>query len=307
MRLLILVAFATSVCARQFNNPVLGGADYPDPGVLKFNGQYYAVTTSNNPEPQKFPIHISNDLQTWNFVGFALPDGYLPVWSTKDREYWAPEIHQIGDNDFRLFFTTRDIETDRLCIAVGASNNILGPYVVQPRPLQLDLGQSNLDATLVQDGNRKILIWKGDEWMFGRDLKPDCLSFADGSETRLIMRNDLPWEEAVIEAPWYVRRPDAWYMFYSGNGFCGDRYAVGVARSQDPLGPFEKRGDPILVSNDRFKGPGHCSVVPDINGGDTVMVYHEYLDGQVCGPFPRLMFSQSVGWGQDGWPFMIPN
>lgn len=304
MRWLVVIFIVSSASGREFRNPVLDGADYPDPGVLLYRGQYYAVTTSNNNQNQKFPIHVSSDLQTWTDSGFAIRD--VPEWSTQ-VEYWAPEIHQIGETDFRLFFTTRDRETNRLAIGVAISRNILGPYVVQNRPLQLDLTQDNLDATLVQDGDRKFLIWKGNEWMFGRELNPDCLGFAEGSETKLIMRNDLPWEEAVIEAPWYVRRPDAWYMFYSGNGFCGDRYAVGVARSQNPLGPFEKLGDPILTSNDAFKGPGHCSVVPDTNPNDTVMVYHAYKSGQVCGGFPRLMMSQSVGWAANGWPFMIQN
>jgi len=299
--------FIVGASARVFNNPVLAGADYPDPGVIKVNGQYYAVTTSNSPDGHKFPIHVSNDLQNWNFVGWALPDGFLPVYSDPNANWWAPEIHQIGENDFRLYFTTRSRDAEFWIIAACTSGNVIGPYNCLDHPIQIDPTQNNLDATLVQDGDRKFLIWKGNEWMFGRELNRDGLSFAEGSEVRQIMRNDLPWEESIIEGPWYVRRPDAWYMFYSGNGFCGDRYAVGVARSRDILGPFEKRGDPILHSDDRTKGPGHCSVVKDLNNADDVMVYHGYPTGQVCDPFPRVMYAQSVGWGPDGWPFMIPN
>jgi len=108
-----------------------------------------------------------------------------------------------------------------------------------------------------------------------------------------------------VEAPWYVRRDQFHYLFYSGHDYCSDLYRVGIARSLNPLGPYEKRGDPILATNGPFQGPGHNSMVKDTDGQGDVMVFHAFKENQVCGPFPRLTLLASVGWGADQWPYVF--
>ena len=66
-----------------------------------------------------------------------------------------------------------------------------------------------------------------------------------------------------------------YYLFYSGHGYCDASYAVGVARSRSPYGPWEKKGDPILRTTGWRVGPGHCSVIEDANG-QSVMIYHTW-------------------------------
>ena len=65
----------------------------------------------------------------------------------------------------------------------------------------------------------------------------------------------------MVEGPWIINKDGWYYLFYSANGYCGPSYAVGVARSKEPLGPYEKKGSPIRTSDLRFVGPGHCSVI----------------------------------------------
>jgi len=62
---LFLVAVVSAVQGRQFFNPVIDNQDVPDPGVIKVNGVYYVVTTTNDANGNKFAIHFSNDLQNW--------------------------------------------------------------------------------------------------------------------------------------------------------------------------------------------------------------------------------------------------
>jgi len=88
---------------------------------------------------------------------------------------------------------------------------------------------------------------------------------------------------------------------------CSDLYAVGVTRSLSATGPYVKRGDPILVQSDPFRGPGHNSVVKDIDGVSDIIVYHSFKKDQVCGNFPRVMLVASMGWGDDDWPFVYDN
>lgn len=65
----------------------------------------------------------------------------------------------------------------------------------------------------------------------------------------------------MTEGPWIIKRGDFYYLFYSGFSYADETYAVGVARSNNPLGPYVKKGDPILRTYSRYIGPGHCSVI----------------------------------------------
>jgi len=299
------VAFAQ---CRQFFNPVLED-NVPDPGVLKTNGVYYAVTTTNDGNGNKFAIHMSQDLQNWGSAGFVFNDQTRPGWALRNDAFWAPELHQIG-NRFYVYFTARDAGNNALAVGVASSDNVLGPYRDVGYPLISNPGMGSIDATLIRSADDIYLVWKDDgnaigqpTWIWARRLNGDGLSFATDEQIGLF-REDLPWEGNLVEGVWHVERNGMHYLFYSGNGYCGDSYAVGVARSNNALGPYEKRRDPILVSDNDFKGPGHCSVVRDMNDEDWVMVYHAWHRDRVCGNNPRVMLSKSIAWGGDGWPYI---
>lgn len=93
-----------------------------------------------------------------------------------------------------------------------------------------------------------------------------------------LIENNLSWEGDVTEGPWFIQKDGWYYLFYSGHGYCDSSYAVGVARSRNPLGPYEKKGDPIRKTDGLFIGPGHCSVVPLANDTNSyVMIYHAWI------------------------------
>jgi len=87
---------------------------------------------------------------------------------------------------------------------------------------------------------------------------------------------------------------------FSANAYYDGRYGVGVARSLNPLGPYTKYSGPILHSNEKWIGPGHCSVISTHNGTD-VMIYHSWQNPQVGGNYNRLLLIDSVIW-KDDWP-----
>jgi arabinan endo-1,5-alpha-L-arabinosidase len=136
-------------------------------------------------------------------------------------------------------------------------------------------------------------------------LKPDGNSLQGETPVELIS-NDLPWEGPLVEGPWYIYRKPYHYLFYSANGYGSPAYAVGVARSKSPLGPYEKKGGPILQTNDKWKGPGHCSVVSKrAKNEEFVMIYHSWIVGHVLDPkVGRLMLVDKVKWTNDGWPYI---
>ena len=250
-----ILAVLCTASVQAITNPVIDHENVPDPGAILWKNAYYVATTAG-PHEGKFPIHKSTDLQTWEFQGYALPRDHAPSWAqSPDTDFWAPELHEVNPGRFNLYYTLRD-NTGALCIAVATSESITGPYTDSGKPLVRYEDEGVIDATFYksEDGT-KYLIWKDDgngnrpqrpTIIWAQQLTDDGIELI-GQKQELI-RNDLAWEGDVTEGPWLIHRSGFYYLFYSGHGYCDASYAVGVARSKHPLGPYEKHGDPILFT-----------------------------------------------------------
>jgi beta-xylosidase len=301
---------------KNFTNPVIPGKDLPDPGVLYYNGAYYVANTGGGSARNSyFPIHKSTDLQTWVEVGAIFTEAYIPKWSGVGEDFWAPELHIINGK-LRAVFTAREKSSKLLCIGVATANDILGPYTDRGAPLIRNTTVGSIDATVMTvSDSTYYVVWKDDgngnkpeipTWIKAQQLTNDGVDVT--GDVHYLIRNTLPWEADLVEGPWVIQKGGYYYLFYSGNGYCGTNYAVGVARSQSPLGPYTKKGDPILHSNTKFVGPGHCSVVQDVaNPGSWVMVYHSWIQGHVCNGNPRVLMADYVYFSADNWPYLANN
>lgn len=299
----------TGACAMSFRYTDCGGlyqnAVVPegcaDPGVLHDGNQFVVVCTSGG-AANAFPIRTSPDLVHWTPAGHVFPSASKPSWAVGD--FWAPEIHHVG-NHYVAYFTARH-QDGRLSIGAATAASALGPFTDIGQPLVHDAAMGMIDPTEFEAGGKPYLVWKEDgnavgqhTPIYGQALSADGTSLV-GARTTLIT-NDLGWEGGVVEGPWVVARGGSYYLFYSGDSYANATYAVGVARASAPLGPYQKLGAPILVTNASWVGPGHCSVV-DTPAGDTVMVYHAWAPGHVNGPGDvREMLVDEVQWG-GGWP-----
>ena len=294
----------------DITNPVIPGQNLPDPGAILYEGLYYVVNTAGSPT-EKFPIHSSADLQNWNFEGYAFVENALPSWSSASSDFWAPEIHIIS-GQFRLIFTSRETSSGILCVGIGKADKITGPYKDIGAPVIKNTTTGSIDASVLTLLNSVYyLIWKDDgngnnpqipTWIKAQRLNSD--GSAVTGEIFYLLRNTLAWEADVTEGPWIVFRNNYYYLFYSGHGYCDPSYAVGVARSLSPLGPYEKKGDPILKTNSAWSGPGHCSVVKESDSDNWHMIYHSWYAGKECGNNIRVLMVDSVYWDSNGWPYM---
>jgi beta-xylosidase len=161
---------------------------------------------------------------------------------------------------------------------------------------------------VTNENDERYLVWKEDgnsrhqpTILWAQRLTPDGLKLQ--GEPKEILRNEAPWEGAVIEGPFIVHRGEWFYLFYSGDGCCGRdcNYALGVARSQTLLGPWEKNpANPILAGNATWKCPGHGSIVQDENERYWLL-YHAYStkDFVYAG---REALLDEVKFGTNGWP-----
>ena len=316
------LVLATLAAAGTYVNPVIGDEDTPDPGVAfdASSARWWAATTTGD-GADLYRLHSSADLGAWRDEGFIFPAAARPAWIVSDA--WAPELHLIAGRWVAVYVGRT--AAGLLSVGVGWSTSAspAGPWVDSGAPLVTDSGagaQGQIDPTIaIGDDGVPVLVFKEDGNFDNRPtpfhyarLAANGTALAPGEAGRWkatsLLDHTLPWEGALVEAPWLVRGPaaggggptnfSAWYLFYSGNGF-GSDYAVGVARSDALLGPYVKHGDPILPANSVFNNPGHCSVVA-VGGGDTAMVYHAYVGADRSA---RHMMLDAVTWdAATGWP-----
>jgi beta-xylosidase len=301
LALLALSAAASEPKTVNYNNPVIPG-DYPDPSIIRVGHDYWAAATSGGWEPA-FPLLHSRDLVNWQAVGAVFQT--RPSWAGGD--FWAPEISEYKGKFF-VYYTARKVRGP-LCVAVAVADAPRGPYVDQGPLVCQDAGSIDAFAAVDENGER-YLIWKEDgnsrdlpTPIWAQHLSKDGTHLL-GEKTELI-RNDKPWEGKVVEGPFILRRGGYFYLFYSGAGCCGLQcdYALGVARSKKLLGPWEKNPlNPIVASNEKWKCPGHGSIVTDPSGRN-FFLFHSYESGSSFFR-GRQGVLQEVTWNDDGWPSM---
>jgi xylan 1,4-beta-xylosidase len=294
------VAMAPLMARLYWQNPVVP-SDFADPSTTRVDGVYWATATSTLHSPG-LPLMRSTDLLHWKYVGsiFRRPPG----WTI--GPLWAPEL--IVDEGRVLVYYSGRRRRGRLCVGVASAPAPAGPYT-DHGPLVCQSAGS-IDPTQVRDAQgRPYLVWKEDGNAVGRpsriliqQLRPDGLRRI--GPRRELLRNADPWEGAVVEAPEFVAH-DGWlYMFYSGNTYgpppnCS--YALGVARSHDLFGPWERDpANPILRSNQAWRCPGHASPVSD-GAGRLFLLYHAYpVAGAANATRDALL--DLVTWTPDDWP-----
>lgn len=295
------LAFRHTQCGGLYANPVVD-ADCPDPGVEKVGDEYYMVCTSGS---YGYPIRSSKDLVHWAYRGTVFTQDVHPSWASGD--FWAPEIHGVGGK-FVVYFSARASATGTFAIGAAAATGVLGPYEDIGHPIVAEPPPGAIDAHFFRAPDAKqYLLWKVDGNAAGaptpiriQELSADGLSVVGAPTT--ILSNTLAWEGALVEGPWMVAHGAFFYLFYSANGYASPSYAVGVARSDSPLGPFTKAPDPVLTSRGAWAGPGHGSVVVGPHG-DWVHVYHAWVAGHVGQPPGRVVLADRIQWDNE-WPVM---
>jgi beta-xylosidase len=297
--LAVCAASAQSQARPEYANPAIAG-DYPDPSVIRVGRDYWATATTSEWAPE-FPLLHSRDLVNWEVRGAVFHK--RPSWSVGN--YWAPEISEHRGR-YYVYYVARK-KGGSLCVAVATASKPQGPYRDHGPLVCQDAGSIDPMAVTDEKGQR-YLTWKedGNSRSLPTPIWAQRLS-NDGTrllgEKKELIRNDAAWEAQLVEGPFVLRRDGWFYMFYSGNACCGleCNYALGVARSRKLLGPWEKNPrNPILKGNDKWKCPGHGSVISDTRGRD-FLIYHAYRAGDFV-YVGRQALLDEVEWGADGWP-----
>jgi len=264
-----------------FMNPVLD-RDFPDPDVLQVGDVYYAYAT--NALGMNVQVARSTDLVTWEFLYEAMPG--RPAWSVPSFGYvWAPEVTTFDGETFLMYFVARfdDGAGGRQCLGMATSPVPEGPFTPldeAPIVCQLEQGGSIDPSVFVDVDGAPYLLWKNDgnaigepTWVYIQPLSADGLTL-EGQPTALITA-DQPWEGTLVEAPILWLHDGQYVLFYSANAYGDARYAVGYARSDSLLGPYEKPEAPMLETSipNGIVGPGGQDVVTDAEGADWLLLH----------------------------------
>lgn len=153
-------AWHRPLLVRNIDPRILYG--YGDPCVVRAeeDGAWYMVVTSND-APDAFPILRSADLWNWELVDFVFPAGRIPAWAAQGSEvgdFWAPELHRVGDG-FVVCFCARQWD-GTMAIGMARAASPAGPFSCREEPL---LQGGVIDAHLFDDGEGgRWLVWKDD-------------------------------------------------------------------------------------------------------------------------------------------------
>jgi beta-xylosidase len=285
---------ADGPAAEPFTNPVYD-ADFPDPFVLEVDGTYYAYATNGN--GKQVQTLTSPDLVHWKPGPDALPQ--VGGW-TSNGNLWAPEVLARDDGTYVLYYTANR------CIGRAVADHPLGPFADDSdAALVCEQAEGgSIDASPFRDDDGSLyLYWKNDAnsigqttWIYVAPLSDDGLEL-EGEPVRLVS-NDAGWEGGVVEAPLMWKEDGRYYLFYSGNGYEGDLYAVGYATCERPLGPCEDAPEnPILKSACAASGPGHNALIR--KGDETWTLYHAWP--AETNDDKRVLWLDRVAW-EDGAP-----
>ena len=219
---------------------------------------------------------------------FVDDDGapYL-FWKNDTNGLWPRPLAGLLREHPGLIAQLFDSERDRRTAAFAAA---VQPWVNTRRSMERffwmqPLIEAALDnwtrvkPALIECGHADEIVQAMQTPIHAQRLAPVGHSLA--GEEHVVLANDLDWEGHLIEGPFVTKQQGRYWMFYAGNDFSTPAYGIGVAVSDHPFGPYEKRAAPLLKSNRLWWAPGHASVAPGLDGRPQLF-FHAFFPGR-CG------------------------
>lgn len=259
-----------------------------DPTIYHFDGVYYLYGTNGNPKLSKkqgFLVYTSNDLRTWQGPrgvndGLALKKGD----AFGDKGFWAPQVFEY-QNKFYMAYTANEH------IAMAMADSPLGPFInTDKEDLKAPVKQIDPFVFFDDDGKKYLYHVRLDQGnrIFVAELNNDLLSIKSQTLTECLS-GELQWENTrnsewpVTEGPTVLKHNNLYYLIYSANDFRNPDYAVGIATSESPTGPWKKSEKGSFIHRDILgvNGTGHGDVLVDNEGGMQYVLHTHFSDSEV--------------------------
>lgn len=285
---IVLCADTSSVCTAETVDPQAYWTH--DPSIIKSGDHYYVFSTGDELE-----IRRSTDLYDWEHLGSVLDEipGWIQTQIPGVSNLWAPDVtYHNGKYYINYSGSTWGSNTSAIALL---SNVTLNPadvnyeWVDEGEIISNDGSEfyNTIDGAFLKDPSGQMWLSFGSFWggikltsLDSTTLKPD---------TPGPTLYDIAWRPSpphAIEAPYVIYRNGYYYLFVNWD-FCCDgassTYKIMMGRSTNVTGTYramngvsmEDGGGTLLIgSGDRWKGPGHASIVK-VNGRD-FLSHHAY-------------------------------
>lgn len=223
-----------------------------DPELVYDDGKWYMFCSGGS-------AYVTSDLVNWE---------YKPIDTNGHIELqYAPTIAK-ANGQFILTASRQNM--------LWAAPTPLGPYKALGPVLESNgekLTPEYLDPSLFTDDNGMLyLYWGCSPWgggIYGVELDATNPTRTIGEKRKLLEFEpshaferfgeygevgNMSWMEGAA----MFKRNGIYYLQYSTNGTVFRHYAIGVARSLSPLGPFQMQHTPVCLSpNGMVTGTGH--------------------------------------------------
>lgn len=291
---------------KKYKNPVVNYS-LPDPTIIKADDGYFYLYATE--DIRNTPIHRSDDLVNWKFVGTVFTDATRPTFEP-DGGLWAPDINRINGK-YVLYYSMSVWGGEWTCgIGVATADKPEGPFTDHGKLFQSnEIGvQNSIDQFYIEDNGKKYLFWGSFRGIHAIELSDDGLSVKPGAEKRQIAGTAY---EGV-----YIHHRGGYYYLFASIGSCceglNSTYTTVVGRSENLFGPYldkqgrrmmDNRHEILIQKNAKFVGTGHNSEIVQDNAGQDWIFYHAV---SVDNPKGRVLLMDKVNW-ENNWPVVEGN
>jgi hypothetical protein len=272
----------------------------------------------------------STDLVTWTAApnnGSMNANGQrhdaLPVADTSGiavnrggsfpHDLWAPGVAKVGAT-WVMFYALRVDGNGRRCLWYATSSTPMGPYA-NPTYFYCSgdpMGSIDPQPFVDTDGT-PYLVWKDEGLIGGYGQRSwarrivvgppgaNAVHFAPGSAASLLFESDDSWEAYVAESPSVVRHAGRLLLFYSGNSWESDDYAIGLAHCSGLEGPgplcHRDAANPVLAHKGVDKKSTGAPTAFVAQDGSLQVAYHwwKYHFPAHYPPFPACLSQPNPG------------
>lgn len=288
-----------------------GAKGVHDPTIIRQADTYYLFCTGRG-----IPIRRSRDLVHWELMGRVFPT--LPQWVIQSipgvGSLWAPDI-TYRNGRYVVYYSASTLGSSTSCIGM-VSSPTLDPcepgYGWSDEGLVISTNSASnynaIDPDIVQDGQGEWWLVFGSFWT-GIKLTHLDPNTGKPDTQPLALYSLASRPSTAIEGAFVVHRNGYYYLFVSFDQCCvgvKSTYNIRVGRATDIAGPYVDRdgvamksggGTLVLEGGQRWKGPGHNSILAD--DGQDYLVYHAY-DAQADGQ--SALRIKPIYWSSDLWP-----
>ncbi|KAK6434242.1 hypothetical protein LTR95_009570 [Oleoguttula sp. CCFEE 5521] len=290
-----LLASPASAKLRRRGNlaPVMGGQNFPDPGVIRTGDGWHAFSTNGIVNNQKVHVQMAYtpDFKTWTFRGTKDAMLKLAPWvHAAAPKIWAPDVTQLPDGSFIMYYCASLASKPAThCLGYATSKNVEGPYVdTSSSPWICPQSQGGaidpagfLDAGL----NERYVVYKVDGNSIGhggecgntvKPIVPTPLILQQvnvdngrdliGSPIQILTNG--PADGPYVEAPSLTYLSGKYVLFFSSQCYATPNYDVSYAISDKITGPYTKNGPLFVTGTLGLTAPGGMDVA--INGDHAV-------------------------------------